>query len=106
MKGVKLAANSGMVRLIVTKFGECLETIGVRCIGITQVMGGIYLHMRTCANVDMPLFRIWKTDGRIAQKLGLWLQTHKLGVLQKFMVSTGARAHPFSISWEWPDGLR
>ena len=63
---------------------------------IKQVMGGVHLHVRTCARADVPLFRISETAGRIALKFGVLLETHYLGVLRKSMmghISTCARAH-------------
>ena len=42
----------------------------------TQVMGVVHLHVRTCAHVDVPLFRISEAAGRIALKFGEWLETH------------------------------
>ena len=43
---------------------------------ITQLMGVVYLHLRTCARADVPHFRISETAGGIALKFGLWLETH------------------------------
>ena len=37
----------------------------------TKVLYGVHVHVRTCA----PLFRISETAGRIAPKLGSWLDT-------------------------------
>ena len=59
-----------------------------------KVNGGAQLHVRTCS----PLFRISETAGRIALKFSMWLETHYLSVLQKLMIGTCARAHPFSVS--------
>ena len=38
----------------------------------TKVDGGVQVHVRTCAS----LFRISGTAGRIALKLGVWLEDH------------------------------
>ena len=38
----------------------------------TKVNGGVQVHVRTYA----PLFRISGTAGRIALKLGVWLEDH------------------------------
>ena len=43
---------------------------------IKQVMGGVHLHVRTCARADVPVFRISETAGPIALKFGVWLETH------------------------------
>ena len=45
---------------------------------IAQVMGGVHLHMRTCERADVPPppFRISETAGRIALKIGEWLEVH------------------------------
>ena len=58
---------------MVTKFGVCLETNAML---ITQVMGGVHMHVRTCAGEDVPLFRTSETAGQIALKFGVWLETH------------------------------
>ena len=42
---------------------------------IIQVVDGVHLHVRTCGRADVPLFCIWETAGRIAQKFGAWLET-------------------------------
>ena len=42
---------------------------------ITQVMGGMHLHVRTCARAGVPHFRISEAAGRIALKFGVWLET-------------------------------
>ena len=39
-------------------------------------------HSCTCA----PLFHISETAGRIVLKFGMWLETHKLSVLQQLML--------------------
>ena len=72
---------------------------------IKHVIGGVHLHVRTCARADVPLFRISETAGWIALKFSVLLETHYLGVLQKSMMGTSARAHvrtcrcvPFHIS--------
>ena len=70
---------------------------------IRQVMGGVHLHVGTSAHVQMCLlFRTSETAGRIALKFGLWLllrpkaqiiiigvwlETHWQGVLQKLIVA-------------------
>ena len=38
----------------------------------TKVNGGVRVHVHTCA----PLFRISGTAGRIALRLGVWLEDH------------------------------
>ena len=43
---------------------------------ITQVMDGVHLHVRTCARVDVPLFLISETAGRIALKFGVRLEIY------------------------------
>ena len=63
---------------------------------ITKVMGGIHLHVHTCARADVPLLCISETSGQIALKFGVWLEPHYLGVLQRSKVgfiSTCACAH-------------
>ena len=59
--------------MIVTKFGVFRDQAAMH---ITQVMGGVHLHVRTCARADVPPFRISETAGRIALKFGVWLETH------------------------------
>ena len=63
---------------------------------IPQAMGGVHLHVRTCARADMPLFRISEMVGRIALKFGVLLEVHSLGVLRRSRVGyicTRARVH-------------
>ena len=60
---------------MVTKIGVCLET-KPRCIFITKVMGGVHLHVRTCARAAVPPFRISEMARRIALKFGVWLVAH------------------------------
>ena len=43
---------------------------------ITQVLGGVHLHVRTRARADVPPFRISETARRIMLKFGMWLETH------------------------------
>ena len=67
-----LGYNSGMPRLIVIKFGVCLETKS-RCI-LLQVIGwgtSAHAHVQMC-----PIFRISETAEWIALKFGRWLETH------------------------------
>ena len=64
---------------VVTKFGVCLETSRGAC----YIGHGWGTYARTYARVDVPLFRISETAGRIALKFGMWLETHKQGFLQK-----------------------
>ena len=58
---------------VVTKFGLCLDQAAMH---ITQVMGGVHLHVHTCARADVHLFRILETAGRIVLKFGVCLETH------------------------------
>ena len=48
-------------------------------IRFTQVMGGVYLHVRTCA----PIFHISGTARRIGLEFGMWLGIHKLCIFHK-----------------------
>ena len=50
---------------------------------LTEVYGGVHLHVRTCARADVPLSRISETAERIALKFGMSLENRSLGVLQK-----------------------
>ena len=43
---------------------------------IKQVIGGVHLHARTGTRVDVPVFHISETAGRIALKFGMRLATH------------------------------
>ena len=62
-------------------------------IHIPQVMGGVYLHVRTCARP----FHASETAGRIALKFSLWLEAHYINYV--FYGGQGwgasARAYPF-----------
>ena len=59
-----------MARPIVIKFGVLRDQAAMH---ITQVMGGLHLHLRTCR---CAILRISETAGRIALKLGVSLETH------------------------------
>ena len=54
---------------------------------ITQPWVG---YICTCARNDAPDGR---AAGRNALKFGVWLETHKLGILQKSRVGTSAREY-------------
>ena len=43
---------------------------------ITQIMGGVHLHLLTCARADVSLLGISETAGWIALKFGMWLEIH------------------------------
>ena len=74
---------------------------------ITHIMGGIYLHMRTCARADVPLLRISGPAGRIALKFGVWVERQIYQAYYKSLWwGTAARAQPFFVTQKWLDGLR
>ena len=51
-------------------WADCIEIWHVLIAMLsTPVMGGVYLHVRTCA----PLFHIFGTAGRIMLNFGEWL---------------------------------
>ena len=54
-------------RVIAFKFGVWLGIHYIRALHITQVKGGVHLHVRTCTAV----FHVSQTAGRIAFKLGV-----------------------------------
>ena len=71
-----------------------------------QVMGGVYLHVRTCR--CSPVFHISGATGWIVLKFGVWLEINQLCVLhhsKMACICTRARAHLFSVSRDRLDGL-
>ena len=60
---------------------------------ITQVMGEVHMHVRTCARAYLPLFRISGMATRITLKFDAWLGPHELGAYISLRWGTAARVH-------------